>query len=665
MKCAGAAISQIALALASAAALAQAPPPIPLQALFGEPMFHSPRLSPSGRDVAVILARGDEQVIVIRPIAGGALTAVAAFNDPGVRLQWIDWANEERLLFASEFRLPGAVEVRARGRRLYSVARAGGEVRWLGKNWPGNDKFTVKYRQQFEDQIVSWLPSDPEHILVTVDNPVTGDPRVMALDVEKGGLSLRQSDVRGIGKWYANRDGYVVAGVGSRDAGNTLYRVFARLNPGASLEKVIEFDVDLQNGPWLAALHADPRKLYVGAEHEGRRAIYEYDLVTRKTGPPLFAQPDVDVDGVSMHGRVLCADFTVDWPQRHCFDARAQKVNDALTQALAAQFGPATAFEIVSETDDHGLEILRASSDLQPPSYFVHDTKTHALTHLLDARPKVPVAALSPSKRVTYSARDGLAIPAILTLPKGREPKRLPLIVMPHGGPRARDSIGWNAEVQLFASRGFAVLQPNFRGSSGFGSAFELAGYREWGGKMQDDLSDGVKWLVAEGIADADRVGIYGVSYGGYAALMGLVKTPALFRAGASYAGVTDLPLLLKQDRRYERREKDANAETIGDDPEMLRERSPVNRAAEMRAPVLIGHGEIDDRVHVLHSQRMAKALRDARKDVTYLEFPSEIHGFELESNRIRWYEALIAFFEKNLAPRAQRAGSAAAPPAR
>jgi dipeptidyl aminopeptidase/acylaminoacyl peptidase len=271
---------------------------------------------------------------------------------------------------------------------------------------------------------------------------------------------------------------------------------------------------------------------------------------------------------------------------------------------------------------------------------------------------------LARTQRIDVVARDGLVLPAYLTLPRQREPRSLPLVLIPHGGPAARDWIGWNPEVQLFASRGYAVLQVNFRGSDGFGEAFEEAGHREWGGKMQDDLTDAVKQLIAEGVVDADRVGIYGASYGGYAALTGLLTTPELYRAGAAYAAVTDLRAMVREDSRYAGRiTRQRLREEVGggwDDRARLNLASPRQRASEIGLPVLLGHGDVDTVVPVDHSREMANALRKAGKPFEYLEFEHEIHGFLLEANRIRWYEALIAFFEKNLAPRGKTAAESA-----
>lgn len=197
-------------------------------------------------------------------------------------------------------------------------------------------------------------------------------------------------------------------------------------------------------------------------------------------------------------------------------------------------------------------------------------------------------------------------------------------------------------------------MQVNFRGSSGLGLKHLKAGYREWGQKIQDDITDGVNWLIAAGIADPDRIGIMGASYGGHATLVGLSKTPELYRAGAAYASVTDIEFLISDDKWYDWGYQWHETMVGGErgDKERLRQSSPLRRVAEIRAPVLLGHGADDQRVHVRQSRRMAEALRKADKEFEYLEFPDEIHGFLLEANRVKWYEALVAFFEKNLAPR-------------
>jgi dipeptidyl aminopeptidase/acylaminoacyl peptidase len=345
----------------------------------------------------------------------------------------------------------------------------------------------------------------------------------------------------------------------------------------------------------------------------------------------------------------------VDELETHYIDEEARAEHESIDRALLGVFGRKTDNQIVSTTIDGALMIVSAGCDTQPPVYYVYDREHQRMTRLLVERPDIPAEHLVPMQRVSYTTRDGLEIAAYLTVPKDAETRKLPVIVLPHGGPWARDWKRYDPEVQLFANRGFAVFQMNFRGSTGYGSAFHRKGYREWGQAIQDDITDGVKWLIEQGIADPDRIGIYGASFGGYAAMLGLAKTPDLYRAGASYAGVMDIKTMISDDRRYEwlvAWHKPMVGGSSGDD-KRLKRHSPVRRASKIRVPVLLAHGADDQRVHVKHSRRMAKALRDSGADVEFLEFEDEIHGFLLERSRVQFYEQLLAFFERNLASRA------------
>lgn len=556
--------------------------------------------------------------------------------------------------------------MRSRTTRLFGVNRDGSDFDWLGKRWPlfGQLQLPITY----QDQVIHWTPDDPDGVLLEIREPYDECAKVVRMDVRTGKYRVVQGGRDRVRAWYADAAGRVRAGEEATKSNS--YRLHARIEEKDPLQLVLEHPIFGESGPVFAGFHsADPAKIYVAAPHEGRDAIFEFDLRTKQIGALVFAHPEVDVDGLYVdpgpERRVVGARYVVDRPAVHFFDPAAQREHEALGRAFQREFDTPVVHELVSVSGDGTRQIFSVSSDVQPPSYYLFDRATRSLAHILDQRPKLRPELFAPIQRFTIRARDGLAIPAYLTLPRGVAPENLPAIIDVHGGPWARDLIEWNPEVQLLANRGFAVLQLNFRGSSGFGRAHLEAGYREWGQKIQDDISDGVAWLIARGFADPDRIGITGGSYGGYATLVGLTKTPELYRAGAAYASVTDIEHMLAGDKWYEWGYEWHETMVGGGagDKARLRASSPLSHAANVRAPVLLGHGVDDERVHVRQSQRMAKALRDAGKDVTYLEFPDEIHGFLLEANRIRWYEALIAFFEKHLAPRAQTARGAPAAP--
>jgi len=651
-------IAVVAVLGFASSGVAEAPEPPSVRSLFENPMFASPVLSDDGETAALIHSQGDLQFIMTRPLFGEnpKMTAVARLDDPDVRLSWLEWASSTRLLMSAHTRNAQGAGMRSRVTRLFGVDANGENFGWLGKRWPYLGQAQIQ--PFYQDQIVHWTPDDPDSLLIQIDSPYQGEcPRVNRMNVHTGALRPAQGSKPCVREWHADRDGNVRAGVAYRE--NKFYELWTRIHPEDDLALAIRHET-FTDAEEFVGFHADdPAKIYVARGLEGRNAVYEFDLREKKLGALVFAHPDVDVDGLlrSPAGdwRVIGVAFTTDSPQVHYLDPQAEREATSLHAALSKQFGGAVQIQPESSSRDGERLILLVSSDTQPPTYFVYHRSMKRLFPLIDQRPAIKREQLSETKRVTYQARDGLTIPAYLTLPREHEAKHLPLIALVHGGPWARDWIQWDPEVQLFASRGFAVLQMNFRGSSGLGTKHLEAGYREWGQKIQDDITDGVKWAIAQGIADPDRVGITGGSYGGYATLVGLTKTPELYRAGAAYASVTDIEFLISDDKWYDWGYEWHETMVGGErgDRDRLRAASPLRNAANVRVPVLLGHGVDDQRVHVHQSQRMAKALRDAGKDVEYLEFPSEIHGFLLESNRIRWYEALIAFFEKNLAARA------------
>ena len=646
------------LAIAPYVAAAELPRRIPIEELFSNPVIDSPVISADGSTMAYLQSQGDLRVVFSRPVAGGSPKPLGKFENPAVRPRWLRWANDRRLLISVQARNPSAVHVAGRETRLFGVDADGSNLSWLGRDWPVFGQLSLAIAQQ--DRIVHLTPDDPGAVLLSYWPPYEANPTVMRMDVATGRVRRVQDAKTGVHSWHADAMGQIRAGEG---AVANRYQLWARATAEADFELVIDFKQFDEEGPEFAGFHADPGKIYVHAPHEDRMAVFEFDLASRRLGRLAFAHPAVDVEDIERDAgpgeRAVGVSFVVDRPSIHFFEESDEREYLALGDTLRSEFGFPVSHHVVSATADGNRRVLSVSSERQPPVYYLHDRKTRQLVRLVEQHPAVRPADLAQTRRVDYVARDGLAIPAYLTLPSGLEPKRLPTIALVHGGPWSRDAIDWDPEVQLLANRGYAVLQVNFRGSSGFGRSHLQAGYREWGRKIQDDITDGVEWLIEQGIADPDRVGIVGSSYGGYAALVGLVTTPQLYRAAVAYAPVTDIELLISDDRWYDWGYEWHETMIGGErgDKSRLQESSPLRRVAEIRAPVLIGHGTDDQRIHVRQSQRMAAALKAAGKEYEYLEFPDEIHGFLVEANRVRWYGTLIGFLDRNLAPRPAAAG--------
>lgn len=319
---------------------------------------------------------------------------------------------------------------------------------------------------------------------------------------------------------------------------------------------------------------------------------------------------------------------------------------------------PGQTVRVTSRTDDGRVVLLHVSSDVNPGEYYLMDTVAMKADFLQASRKWIDPRAMRPKEPFGLRARDGLDLHGYLTRPAGAAP--YPLVVLPHGGPHGiRDHWDFDSEVQLLANRGYAVLQLNFRGSGGYGPGFEKAGYREWGGRMQDDLTDATRWAIAQGIARPERICLYGASYGGYAALMGVAREPDLYRCAIGLAGVYDLELLRSSgDIPGSRFGKAYLDKVLGDDPAQLRARSPTHLAAAIRAPVMLIHGKVDTRADYAHARAMKDALEQHDKSFEWVALGGEGHGIYDESTRAEVYERMLAFLARHLGT----AGSPAPP---
>jgi len=303
-------------------------------------------------------------------------------------------------------------------------------------------------------------------------------------------------------------------------------------------------------------------------------------------------------------------------------------------------------------TKEEDKYIVGKSSDRAMTTYYLYDVNTDELTFIHQVTPWLDENEMAEVKPVTYTARDGMTIHGYLTIPKGKEAKNLPVIVNVHGGPWARDSWGFNPEIQFLANRGYAVFQMNFRGSTGYGRAFWEASFKQWGQAMQDDVTDGVQWLISQGIADPKRVVIYGASYGGYATLMGIVKEPDLFAAAVDYVGVSNLFTFMQTIPPYWEPMLQMMYEMVGNpqaDSLMMAQNSPALQAERIKTPLFIAQGANDPRVNKAESDQMVAALQARGIEVEYMVKDNEGHGFYNEENRFDFYRAMEAFLAKHI----------------
>jgi dipeptidyl aminopeptidase/acylaminoacyl peptidase len=496
--------------------------------------------------------------------------------------------------------------------------------------------------------ILDDLPEDPDHIIVEHNRRDARVFDVFRIDLATGRETLvaqNPGDVVGWQPDHAGRVRMAVRSVGLQSI--TLYRP----DEASEFKPIITTDYRTEVEPQF--FDAQDRNVYmVSNRGRDKKALVRVDPARPDAEEVLFVDNEVDVGGAvysRARKRIAYAVLVRDRTERKFFDPYYEDVY----RKLEARFpGMEVALQSFDKAEDKF--IVAAFSDRTPGARYVYDTKSGDLFKLGDINPRIPAEEMAPMKSVKYTTRDGLTVHAYLTLPVSRPAKNLACVVNPHGGPWARDQWGYNPEVQLLANRGYCVFQMNFRGSTGFGRKFWEASFGQWGLAMQDDITDGVKWLVDQGIADPKRIGIYGGSYGGYATLAGITKTPELYAAAVDYVGVSNLFTFMNTIPPYWKPLLPKFYDMVGDpqkDVERLRATSPVMHVDRIRTPLLIVQGARDPRVNKAESDQVVEALKKRGVDVAYMVKDNEGHGFRNEENQFEFYEAMEKFFQSHMAP--------------
>ena len=426
------------------------------------------------------------------------------------------------------------------------------------------------------------------------------------------------------------------------------------LNIDDDWKDIAQFDAEGGHSSGVIGLSSDGKSLVRAAFNEqmGTDGLVTLPLSAGEDAKELFSDRQYDIEGTLTDpwtGRIIGTTEITDMSRDRYFDPAMQALQKGLEAAFHGNSVHAVNWDLSKQE-----VIVAVDGPQMPRSYFFLDRTTHKARFIASTYPGLSKDQLGETKPFPYKARDGLNIPAYLTLPPSKTPKMLPVVVLPHGGPRARDEIAFDWQAQFLANRGYAVLQPNFRGSSGYGRKFEEAGYGQWGLKMQDDVTDGVRKLIADGIADPKRICIVGGSYGGYAALAGAAFTPDLYACAVSWAGISDLGTLFSEERRYSGGDEwlmSAWRRFVGDsrDSKKLEAASPAFHVDRIKAPILLMHGEADTTVRIEQSEIMEKALKRAGKKVTFISIPKESHYMQSAETRIRYLTELEKFLAANI----------------
>lgn len=492
------------------------------------------------------------------------------------------------------------------------------------------------------------LPDDPDHVLISHNqrNPEVFD--VYRINVHTGDAVLVAENPGNIVGWQTDHAGKVRAAITSDGLETTL---LYRADEASAFQPLITTDYRTSVSP--AFFTFDNNKFYA-LSNRGRDklALVVIDPAQPDEENLIFATDKVDLDaaGYSRKRQVLTvAAYHTDKPRHHYFDAQTEALYHQLESLLP---GYDLAIQGMNRNED--TFIVAAYNDRTPGARFLFQATTGALHKLADINPSVPETDMSTVLPVQYTSRDGLEIHGYLTLPAGRDPKNLACIINPHGGPWARDGWGYNPEIQFLANRGFCVLQMNFRGSTGYGREFWEASFGQWGLAMQDDITDGVQWLIDQGIADPARIGIYGGSYGGYATLAGITFTPDLYAAAVDYVGVSNLFTFMSTIPPYWKPLLAKMYDMVGHperDHDRLAATSPALHVDRIRTPLLIAQGAQDPRVNKAESDQVVQALQQRGIEVQYMVKENEGHGFHNDENKFEFYEAMEAFFTTHLKP--------------
>ena len=494
--------------------------------------------------------------------------------------------------------------------------------------------------------LLSSLQGVKDEILIMMNKEDATVFDVYKLNVKTGETTHVAKNPGNISNWLADRNGEVRVAVASDGVvGTVLYRDSEK----DEFKPFIELAAGDEVTP--LAFSKDNKHIYA-TSNKGRDKVevVKYDLEGKEE--VVMSNKEVDVTGVlysAEQDKLLYGAYITDKPHYQFFDENFEKLFRKIQDKLGVH-------ESELGINDYNKEmtkfIVSVSSDTVYGKYYYYDSLTDKLTELATLSPWLKSEELSEMHPISYKSRDGLTINGYLTLPKNKEAKNLPLIVNPHGGPWARDMWGFNPEVQLLANRGYAVLQVNFRSSTGYGKEFLQAGNKQWGLKIQDDITDGVQWAIDQGIADPKRIGIYGASFGGYATLAGITFTPDLYAAAVDYVGVSNIFTLLNTIPPYWETMREMFYERVGHpekDKELLTAASPVFHAEKIKTPLFVAQGANDPRVNKAESDQIVEALRARGVDVEYMLKENEGHGFQNEENKIEFYNAMLKFLDSHL----------------
>jgi len=648
----------LALAITSPARAADAP--IRIAAFFGNPSVGGAKLAPDGRHLAMLVnnSSGHDQLGVV-DLADNAMKVVASFREADVGD--FEWVNNGRLLYDSRDKntAPGR-ERYAPG--LFAVNIDGGVRRQLVQTDDvAVDEAKVAREKLPWNTLMLDQPGAQDSDWVYVAQVKIGGSRaedrfdLVRLDT----VTARNETVQGPGhtrEWWLDAKGRPALAATVDGNQETLHVLDPKTG---AWRKLVTTDVYLGGEGAMTPLGFAPTgELYVTSKRgRDKSALFAYDLASGKLAErPLVDLQEYDFNGALVNSatRLLGVRYTVDSQAVAWFDPVMKKAQEAVDKLLPGRVN-ALSVGVRSETP---FVLVESWSDRQPSVFLLYNRESGKLSKVGESRPAIVPARMANQALVQVKARDGRLVPAWVTVPENAKGKKAPMVVLVHGGPWVRGGEWrWDAESQFLASRGYVVLQPEYRGSTGFGSEHFRAGWKQWGLAMQDDIADAARWAIAEGIADPQRICIAGASYGGYATLMGLVRDPGLYKCGIDWVGVTDIELLYsghwsRDSDLPEAYKRYGMPALVGDpvkDAAQFAATSPLKQAARITQPLLLAYGGADLRVPLYHGRKFYDAVKRSNKDVEWVEYEDEAHGWTLLETRLDFWGRVEKFLQRQI----------------
>lgn len=612
---------------------------LPIEAFGKLPEAQQVKLSPDGNKIAFINNIAGNTMIGLTDLVKSKTRYLVRTDNQKFKIGWYLWANNDLLLMSADYPV-------TRGALKYT------ETRLLKVKIDGSEGFESIFKPrkservpQFQNNIIDLLPDEPDHILMGLDLKIPNTPDVYKMNLTNN--RIRERIYRGksnIYNWMTDRQHKLRLGFGRDDT-----KIFYRLFDIKKDEWRNIWEYEIFDAPDITPLGfgLNPDELYIRADYNGRYAIFKVDV--SKVDLPrelIFFDPVYDVEGSLIYskktGDVIGVYHGEADNAKVFFDPVFENFQTALNKVFPDSYNNVSSFSA-----DERKYILYTSNSKSPGAYYLGDRDNNDLMFVLEQYPLLYQQKLSGKDKILYKARDGVEIEGYITLPHSNIKNIKGAIILPHGGPMARNYAGFSWFSEFFASRGYTILEPNFRGSSGYGFEFQMESVQKWGGAMQDDLADAAKWMLKEYDIDKNKICMIGGSYGGYASLMAAVKQQDVFKCAASFAGVSDLELIVSKARRFTNNE--VVKKQFGTDTDVLEQNSPVNFAKKINIPVLLIHGDKDRVVDVSHSREMYEELKDYKKEVEYIELENGNHHMEIEAHRMTVLTSLEAFLNKHI----------------